>query len=34
MWELPFEVLGRALDAIWEDGRLRLLRVDPPKKGR
>lgn len=25
--ELPFEVLGRALDALWEEAKLRLIRV-------
>jgi hypothetical protein len=26
VWELPFEWLGRALDAMWEKARLRLER--------
>ena len=25
--ELPFEALGRALDALWEKAKLRLIRV-------
>jgi hypothetical protein len=34
IWGLPFDALGRVLDAFWEDAKLRLTRVDPPKKGR
>jgi len=25
--ELPLEALGRALDALWEEAKLRLIRV-------
>jgi len=31
---LPFEALRRVIDAFWEEAKLRLTRVDPPKKGR
>jgi hypothetical protein len=34
IWELPFERLGRALDAMWEDAKLRLRRVEIEEKGR
>jgi hypothetical protein len=34
VWRLPFEALGRALDAMWEEAKLRLVRVDPVRKRR
>jgi len=34
MWRLPFEALGRVLDAFWEDAKLRLMPGVTPKKGR
>ncbi len=29
IWDLPFERLGRAVDAMWEDAELRFSRPDP-----
>jgi len=29
VWALPFEALGRALDALWEEAMVRLRRVEP-----
>ncbi len=34
VWQLPFETLGRALDALWEEAKLRLRRVEPTRKRR
>ena len=34
VWRLPFEMLGRALDAIWEKAKLRLKPVGRAKKPR
>ena len=34
IWDLPFERLGRALDAMWEDAKLRFRPVGPARKGR
>jgi len=34
VWQLPFEALGRALDAMWEEARLGLRREEPTRKRR
>jgi len=34
MWQLPFESPGKALDAFWEEARLRLIPVLSTKKRR
>jgi hypothetical protein len=34
VWELPFERLARALDAMWGEARLRLARVEIPEQRR
>jgi len=34
VWQLPFEALGRALDALWEEARLGLRRIEPTRKCR
>ena len=34
VWVLPFEALARALDAMWEEARLRLRRVEPGRNHR
>jgi len=34
VWRLPFEALGRALDAVWEEAKLRLVRVESARKRR
>jgi hypothetical protein len=33
-WEVPLERPTRALDAFWEEAKLRLRRVGPTPKGR
>jgi hypothetical protein len=34
IWELPFDALGRVLDAFWEEAKLRLMPGATSKKGR
>jgi len=34
VWQLPFETLGRALDAMWEEARLGLRPAAPTRKRR
>jgi len=34
IWDVPFEALGRALDAMWADAKLRFRPVGPARKGR
>jgi hypothetical protein len=34
IWQLPFEAIGRALDALWEKAKLRLMPGATPKRGR
>ena len=34
IWQLPFEALGRVLDALWEEAKLRLAPLGNPKKPR
>ena len=34
VWQLPFEALGRALDALWEEAELRLKQAQPARRGR
>jgi len=34
VWELPFEAVGRALDALCEEAKLRLVPLANPKKRR
>jgi hypothetical protein len=34
IWDVPFERLDRALDAMWDDAKLRFRPVAPPRKGR
>ena len=33
VWRLPFQAVGRALDALWEEAKLRLRPVEPVRKG-
>jgi hypothetical protein len=32
IWDVPFERLGRALDAMWEDAKLRFRPVETSQK--
>jgi hypothetical protein len=34
VWRLPFDALGRVLDAFWEEAKLALMRAKPSKEGR
>ena len=34
VWGLPFECLGKALDAMWEEAKLRFVPVEQARKGR
>jgi len=34
VWDVPFEALGRALDAMWEEAKVRLTRALPLRERR
>lgn len=34
VWALPFDAFGRALDALWEETKLRFVPIAPGRKGR